>query len=100
MGEQEAPMITPTVIDGSRRTAQRAIFAILDTDGDGRLDSEDMFKLAKLMGFEDDRQAWLEEFESLCENSNSIPEDGIGEETFVALLDDECSCTDHELLVL
>merc|ERR1712173_418355 len=67
----------PVVIDGSRRGVQRGIFATLDRNGDGRLDCEEMFTFAKLIGFEDDRDAWQIEFQSLCDVSATSGDGGI-----------------------
>mmetsp|Transcript_39193 Transcript_39193/g.90893 ORF Transcript_39193/g.90893 Transcript_39193/m.90893 type:complete len:417 (-) Transcript_39193:71-1321(-) len=87
----------------SRQELKLRVFQWCDRDGDGLLKLEEMFELARMVGFEGTDAEWREEFKRLCQERGAT-EAGIPAETVLQLLDDEsdsgCFCTDEELGML
>merc|ERR1740129_2309248 len=79
----------------------KVLFEACDADGDGRLSSAEMHRLAVFSGFEGSSEEWDEEYRFLCEERGCEPETGIPEILCMELIDDEsdscCCITDDEL---
>ncbi|CAK0882933.1 unnamed protein product [Prorocentrum cordatum] len=66
----------------------RAVFALLDGDGDGRLAEADMRSFATLVGFDGDAAAWATEYRQLAADRGFPPAVGASLGDFLALIDD------------
>jgi len=85
----------------ARASLVRAVFAACDLDGDGRLTEQELRSFARGTGFDGSAEEWAEEYETLCTEHGSSPAEGLDEESFARLVDDEsdsgCYCTEEEL---
>jgi len=61
------------------------VFSQFDRDKDGRLNEKEMLAIARCMGFDQDEQAWAQEFQALCADNKWDPKVGISVSSFVWL---------------
>eukprot|EP00929_Paragymnodinium_shiwhaense_P006508 TRINITY_DN11000_c0_g1_i7.p1 TRINITY_DN11000_c0_g1~~TRINITY_DN11000_c0_g1_i7.p1 ORF type:complete len:672 (+),score=208.04 TRINITY_DN11000_c0_g1_i7:85-2100(+) len=85
----------------SRLELQQAIFKMADTDGDGRLESEELRVFAGTVGFDGNDAEWAKEFKTICE-ARQVDDEWLGPDDFVAMLnddetDDGLYCSDRQL---
>mmetsp|Transcript_78046 Transcript_78046/g.246529 ORF Transcript_78046/g.246529 Transcript_78046/m.246529 type:complete len:665 (+) Transcript_78046:60-2054(+) len=95
-----APTQDPAEVP-ARTKLIRSVFEALDRDGDQRLSSQEMYRLASMVGFQGNDGEWQAEFASLFEGKQDTPEAGMRVEHFEELVNDcsdnGCYCTDDEL---
>jgi len=84
----------------ARAELKRAVFEMLDEDGDGRLYGPELRALAERFGFEGSDADWTREYATLCADLGCSPTDGPNLRIFSSMIDDEEACylTDEELV--
>jgi len=85
----------------ARAQLARAIFHVLDIDGDGRLRARELHFFAQETGFQGSSELWNDEYKFLCQDRGLEVSEGMPEAAFSAFLDDKseagCYCSDDEL---
>jgi len=93
--------VTTSSMPGMERAAlKRAVFEMLDEDGDGRLYSPELKALAERFGFSGSDADWTREYSALCADLGCSPTDGPNLRIFSIMVDDEEACylTDEEMV--
>lgn len=75
----------------ARRELKKRAFKLWDGDSDGLLKEAEMLRMARSVGFKGSEEEFRPEYFQLCRQRGRKPEEGLGEEAIMSLLDDESS---------
>jgi len=108
--DQEPILRTPSFTDLATTETEPAnprtelilrVFYACDSDGDGRLNQQEMKKMAAQTGFEGTDAEWAEEFQLLCKDKGLNAAEGVSQEVFIDIMNDQSDdgiyCSDEEL---
>eukprot|EP00931_Biecheleriopsis_adriatica_P089102 TRINITY_DN63285_c0_g1_i1.p1 TRINITY_DN63285_c0_g1~~TRINITY_DN63285_c0_g1_i1.p1 ORF type:complete len:448 (-),score=98.63 TRINITY_DN63285_c0_g1_i1:58-1401(-) len=88
----------------TRSELKEAVFSHFDVDRDARLTSAELRNFACSTGFDGDAADWLDEYGYICDCMGCQAGEGLSEEVFSRLVDDEsedgCYCSDAELAAM
>lgn len=81
-----------------------SLFKLLDSNGDGFLDLEEMHHFARCTGFSGHADEWKEEYNRLFDGLSCTASEGVDARSFANLVNDEsaagCYCTDEDLVTM